>query len=328
MTQILRGVAAVPASVNAPRQGKWWSEVEGRWVYTDLPKEAESLKGVPDDDRDLLGSLEDEIDEGSKRKLAGGAVVADMYYYDILDVDSTAEASAIKRRYYVLARMYHPDKVGHDDLEAAEKFKQISEAYQVLCDPDLRARYDRDGRGGLSADKTSVAEGGAPKLDPAILFAFLFGSDKFNDYIGRLATATSASIGDSPKLDMVQARLLQQRRVTRLAVKLAQKLQPWVDGDHDLCKTLWSTEAAALSTASYGIQLVHTIGKVSIISVSVAFSATSFLLLLISFSDLCSRSRSILGLIRLWCWSTFRCQMGQVTACGFAKVQGCQQKQD
>ena len=67
-------------------------------------------------------------------------------------------------------------------------------------------------------------------------FAFLFGSDKFNDStIGRLAVATSASIGDSPKVSLVDARELQKRRVLRLALKEASKLEPWVAGDFDVC---------------------------------------------------------------------------------------------
>ncbi len=279
--------------------------MEGRWVYTDLPKDAETVKGVPDDDRDILGSLEDEIDQGSDKKVGGQVTVVDTYYYDILEVDPSVEPASIKRRYYILARQYHPDKVGSDDLEAAEKFKQVAEAYQVLSDPELRTRYDRDGRDGLSPDKTSVAEGGMPKLDPAILFAFLFGSDKFNDYIGRLATATSAMIGDSPKLDIAQARILQQRRVTRLAVKLAAKLQPWVEEDHDLCKTLWQTEAVDLSTANYGIQLVHTIGKVKTLGLVLyckPFSQTHPRSVHVCKSDLYSCSSSILRFLGLWCW--------------------------
>lgn len=160
-----------------------------------------------------------------------------------------------------MARKYHPDKVGADDKEAADKFKDVAEAYQVLSDPELRAQYDKEGREGLSADKTEVAADVA-KLDPTILFAFLFGSDKFDGYVGRLATATAAEVGDSPKVSKEVGRQIQKRRVTRLAVKLAAKLQPWVDQDYDLCKTLWLEEARELSTASFGFEMVTTIGKI------------------------------------------------------------------
>lgn len=167
----------------------------------------------------------------------------------------------------MLARKYHPDKNPGDD-EAAEKFKNIAEAYQVLSDPVLRKKYDKEGREGLSPDKTSVADGGAPKIDSAILFAFLFGSDRFTDYVGRLSTATSASIGDSPKISLADAKTLQKRRVTRLAIKLIEKITPWVDEaidgktEHADVEALWTAEAVDLSQASYGYPLITTIGKV------------------------------------------------------------------
>jgi DnaJ-domain-containing protein 1 len=268
VTQVVRGVKGTPEAITAPAKGKWWDENTGKWVYTNLVEDAKSLEGVPIDDSDLLEEIEKDID---LRASTAGGTVKDPYYYDILEVDPKADTSAIKRKYYVLARKYHPDKVGKDDKEAAEKFKDIAEAYQVLSDPQLRAKYDMDGREGLSADKTEVADN-VPKVDPAILFAFLFGSDRFDDYVGRLATATSASVGDSPNVSMTVAREIQKRRVTRLAVKLAAKLQGWVDEDYDLCKTMWKTEAEDLSTASYGIEMVHTIGKVRSIRVTLILS--------------------------------------------------------
>ena len=90
----------------------------------------------------------------------------------------------------------------------------------------------------------------------------MFGSDRFNDYVGRLATATSASVGDSPKVSVETARKIQKRRVLRLAVKLATKLEHWTKDDFELAKTMWKSECADLAKASYGVQLVHLIGKV------------------------------------------------------------------
>jgi hypothetical protein len=83
-----------------------------------------------------------------------------------------------------------------------------------------------------------------------------------------LAAATSAAIGDSDDLSPADARLVQIRRVKRLAVKLAAKVQPWVDASgskeaEDKVKAEWSKEAQELSTASYGVQMIHTIGNVS-----------------------------------------------------------------
>lgn len=63
-----------------------------------------------------------------------------MNYYEILGVGSTAHAAEIKRAYRRLAVMYHPDKNPSPDAE--EIFKQISEAYDVLGDPEKRHAYD------------------------------------------------------------------------------------------------------------------------------------------------------------------------------------------
>lgn len=259
VSQIVRGVVNTPEALMAPRQGKWWNELEGKWVKTSIPDDYKTyVEGKPEDDSDLLGEAEAEVEASAM--LTTGEVV-EMYYYEVLDVGPQAEPSAIKRRYYVLARQYHPDKVGKDDVEAAEKFKEIAEAYQVLSDPDLRKKYDAEGRDGLSPDKTTVA-GDVPKVDPTVLFAFLFGSDKFSSYIGRLSTATSAMVGDSLKVSIETGRVIQRRRVTRLAATLVGKLEKWVEEDYDFCKSLWETEATELATASYGFQLVQLIGKV------------------------------------------------------------------
>ncbi|MCD8360662.1 MAG: molecular chaperone DnaJ [Acidaminococcaceae bacterium] len=65
-------------------------------------------------------------------------------YYDVLGVSKTATADEIKKAYRKLARQYHPD-VNKDNLEAAEKFKEASEAYSVLSDEQKRAQYDQFG---------------------------------------------------------------------------------------------------------------------------------------------------------------------------------------
>jgi len=65
-------------------------------------------------------------------------------YYDILGIDKSATNDEIKKAFRKLALKYHPDRAGK---EGEEKFKEISEAYQVLSDPKARANYDRFGRG-------------------------------------------------------------------------------------------------------------------------------------------------------------------------------------
>ena len=70
-------------------------------------------------------------------------------YYKILGVEKTASADEIKKAYKKVAIKYHPDR-NPGDKEAEQKFKQAAEAYDVLRDPDKRARYDQFGAAGVN----------------------------------------------------------------------------------------------------------------------------------------------------------------------------------
>src|SRR5688500_3200689 len=69
-------------------------------------------------------------------------------YYDILEVGKDADDTVIKKSYRKIAMKYHPDR-NPDNKAAEEKFKEAAEAYEVLSDPDKRARYDRFGHQGV-----------------------------------------------------------------------------------------------------------------------------------------------------------------------------------
>jgi len=98
-------------------------------------------------------------------------------YYEVLGVERNASDEEIKKAYWDLARKWHPD-VNPNDSSAEAKFKEINEAYQVLSDPQKRARYDRYGHeDGVAGGAWSQDFGG---FDPfGSIFDAFFGASTF-----------------------------------------------------------------------------------------------------------------------------------------------------
>ena len=65
-------------------------------------------------------------------------------YYEVLGVDKSADDATLKKAYRKLAKKYHPD-VNPGDKEAEAKFKEATEAYTILSDPEKRKQYDQFG---------------------------------------------------------------------------------------------------------------------------------------------------------------------------------------
>ncbi len=125
-------------------------------------------------------------------------------YYEVLGVSKTASADEIKKAYRSLAKKYHPD-VSTEPKEVAEaKFKEISEAYEVLSDPDKRSRYDQYGMAGLDG---AFGQGGfdwsdfTHEGDISDIFGDLFG-DLFGGGRRRSSNPGGPRAGDDLRYDV------------------------------------------------------------------------------------------------------------------------------
>ncbi len=120
-------------------------------------------------------------------------------YYEVLGVSRSADADELKRAYRRLARKYHPDV--NKDPGAEDQFKEINRAYEVLSEPEVRARYDRFGEAGVGG-----AAGGPGFQDFSADmggFADIFESF-FNGFSGGTAQAKrrGPTRGDDLRLDL------------------------------------------------------------------------------------------------------------------------------
>ena len=94
-------------------------------------------------------------------------------YYDLLGVDRDCDAASLKKAYRKLAIKHHPDK-NPNNPAAAQTFQAVSEAYEVLSDPEKRSVYDQYGRQAVEQMDNGGSGGGRP-MNPSDIFAQMFG---------------------------------------------------------------------------------------------------------------------------------------------------------
>lgn len=113
-------------------------------------------------------------------------------YYEVLGVDKNADDAAIKKAYRVLAKKYHPD-MNPGDKEAEKKFKEASEAYAVLSDPEKRRQYDQFGHAAFDGGAGGAGGFGGFDFNGAD-FGDIFG-DIFGDLFGGRRGSAGARSG-------------------------------------------------------------------------------------------------------------------------------------
>lgn len=122
-------------------------------------------------------------------------------YYEVLGVDKNADEATIKKAYRQLAKKYHPD-MNPGDADAEKKFKEASEAYAVLSDPDKKRQYDQFGHAAFDG-----AAGGPGGFD----FSGMDMGDIFGDIFGDLFGGGRSRRNDGP---MKGANLRARIRIT------------------------------------------------------------------------------------------------------------------
>ena len=257
IVQLVRGVYGEIEGVEKRSRGWEWDEEEREWYAYDLEAEAHEFareEAMADDD-----VAADDADggggSGGGGSGGGGARGArggggggssssarppkDLVLYDLLGVRFDASHCEIRKAYYKHALKLHPDK-NADDLHAKERFQRLSEAYGVLADPRSRAHYNSHGR----------AAAPPKSLDAGVFFTMLFGSERFEPYIGTLALAAAASM--EGELSFARLQQKQQKRQLACSLELVRRTQRWVDGDTKAFREEIEREAAELADVSFG----------------------------------------------------------------------------
>lgn len=117
-------------------------------------------------------------------------------FYEILEVEKSADDGTIKKAYRKVAMKYHPDR-NPGDKAAEEKFKEAAEAYEILSDPNKKARYDRYGHAGVENMGGGGYSGGMTMEDIFEHFGNVFndGGSPFESFFGGQGGSRSRSGG-------------------------------------------------------------------------------------------------------------------------------------
>lgn len=238
--QMVRGAVNTPSAIRESYAGKEWDQDERKW------REKPTLALIVDDP-----VFADARARNVQHTLDGATHEDTTDYYELLGVDRGATRDVIKKQYFLLAKRYHPDKNPGNEA-SKEIFQKLGEAYQVLSDPELRARYDARGREGV-ADVDFMASGE--------FFTMLFGSARFEAFTGELMLTTLMRYGGD--ITTSQRERLHQLRLETVSKNLLKYVDDlWQSGEADYRAHMKQLAEVSLGTAEYGSVMLLTLGRV------------------------------------------------------------------
>lgn len=158
--------------------------------------------------------------------MEGGCALAEKRdYYEVLGVDRNATDADIKRAYRKLAKQYHPD-MNPGDHDAEVKFKEATEAYEVLSDKEKRSKYDQFGHSAFGSGAQGGGFGGFTDFDMGDIFGDIFG-DFFGGGMGnrrRNGPKKGADVRTNIQIEFEEA-----------AFGIDKTLEVWVTDDCTTC---------------------------------------------------------------------------------------------
>ena len=178
-------------------------------------------------------------------------------YYSVLGVGKTADLAEIKKKFRQLALKYHPDRNQGNKI-AESKFKEISEAYDVLSDPDKRLKYDRFGQywqqpdsdfSAAASNGYSSANSNHSKVDfDSTDFSQYGNFDEFiNELLGRFSTPESNSYSGSSARGTASQRTASSYSASTSAA---------VDKEIDIDLTFSEAFAGTIKSFNVGLQMI------------------------------------------------------------------------
>lgn len=210
-------------------------------------------------------------------------MVKETHYYDLLEVEVTATEVELKKAYRKQAIRHHPDKNGNS-AEAAAKFQEIVEAYEVLLDSQRRALYDEFGAEGLTSEMQA-----APEFVWADFITSIYGGEGFAPWIGQLSSLSDMLLAPedmlTEEMQMIthgdkqqrrehaqamrehyrtvhqEAKIKREARVAELAKELVDKITKYRSSDNSAFVAELHREFEELKLELFGLQLLHLIGK-------------------------------------------------------------------